>query len=131
MHVCWCLSCVLAERSCLPRVLFLADKATSPEPDIRQYAAFVLANLSSNGDWHEMLGKDGAIVPICVLGMRDDSNVKCLGAWVVPPPPFSPPPLHPPLTLSPSQPQPPVLICCFAGWLAFPPAVCECASCIL
>ncbi len=60
-------------------MLYLADKATSPEPDIRQYAAFVLANLASNSDWHELLGKDGAINPISVLGMRDDSNVKCLG----------------------------------------------------
>merc|ERR1719181_969800 len=52
--------------------------AQSREADIREYAAFALANLASNAEFCNKIGQEGGILPLIVLAYSKDLNAQCL-----------------------------------------------------
>eukprot|EP00957_Ditylum_brightwellii_P188917 14380512-Ditylum_brightwellii.AAC.1 len=56
----------------------LVDQAKHSNGDIKQYCAFAIANLASNSDVLNRLGKDGGINPLLSLAKMNNVHSQCL-----------------------------------------------------
>jgi hypothetical protein len=56
----------------------VVERSQSPEPDVREYAAYVIANLCSNEDYLNKIGKEGGIGPLVTLADSNNVHSQCL-----------------------------------------------------
>jgi len=57
----------------------LTDAFESPDEDVREYAAFTVANIAGNPDYTAMVGRSGGIAPLIQLSKSASINTVCLG----------------------------------------------------
>lgn len=57
----------------------LTDAFESPDADVREYAAFAIANIAANPDYTALVGRNGGIPPLIQLSKSASINTVCLG----------------------------------------------------